>query len=238
MYYHIGSLEDEEKPLGVENINWGNEEGRVKLIKCTVVCVVNFTTVVLLLSLFLWSYYNNINNINNYISDLNSYLRNTIHSMESFANINNNISSYSSFNQDILKNKNTLQNLHSYTNSIQPFKASISKVGEIGNLLKVLYIIHSNKEFEFSLKYSVGFNGYLNHLLGIYNNIQNNHIHFTQFSKHRTSIQNQYYPPYIKNKHTIQENKIGVKCPLCNKIFSCYWWGWLCWIKFNKIFSR
>ena len=63
MYYHIGSLEDEEKPLGVENIIWGNEEGRVKLIKCTVVCVVNFTTVVLLLSLFLWSYYNNINNM-------------------------------------------------------------------------------------------------------------------------------------------------------------------------------
>ena len=151
---------------------------------------------------FCIKFYNNINNINNYISDLNSYLKNTIHSMESFANINNNISSYSSFNQDILKNKNTLQNLHSYTNSIQPFKASISKVGEIGNLLKVLYIIHSNKEFEFSLKYSVGFNGYLNHLLGIHNNIQNNHIHFTQFSKHRTSIQNQYYPPYIQNKHT------------------------------------
>ena len=158
---------------------------------------------------FCLKFYNNINNINNFISNLNCYLHSTITSMESFTNTNHNIESYKSFNCDIIRNKNLLQNLHNYTNSIHPFSASISKVSEIGYLLKVLYIIHSNKDFEFALKYSVGFNGYLDHLQGIHNNIINNNIQFTNFVKNNSSIQNQYYPPYVNQNHI--KNSIKIK---------------------------
>ena len=76
------------------------------------------------------------------------------------------------------------------------------KITEIGYLLKMFYELHSNISYEKSLKYSVGFNGYIHHLHSIYKNVQNDNLNYTKFdTSSRTKIKEQYYPSYVDKEH-------------------------------------
>lgn len=147
-------------------------------------------------------FYNNISNVNNYLCNIRNYIKNSISCMDSFCNVNKNLVNYERFCDDISKNSQQLKNLYNNLLSIKPFKPNILKITEIGYLLKQFYILHDDKIFEKSIKYSVGFNGYINNIKNIHANINKKYISFAIFNrKEKTEFKNQYYPPFCNENH-------------------------------------
>jgi DNA mismatch repair ATPase MutS len=80
--------------------------------------------------------------------------------------------------------------------SIQPISNFAFKIGSVGYLLKCYYDLYANVSFERSLRYSFGFEGFLDNLRGIHTHLQSGSMTVSQFSQtHSTSFYGQYYPP-------------------------------------------
>jgi DNA mismatch repair protein MutS len=99
--------------------------------------------------------------------------------------------------------------------SINPFSNSISKFNELGYLLKCYHEIFANDKYEKALKYSVGFEGYVDNLLGLHNNLILGNVSFATFSTEKSvcNFKKQYYPPLInqspvKNNCSFEKNMI------------------------------
>ena len=145
-------------------------------------------------------FYKNTKKINTQLLELRNYLDYTISNMDSLLNIFKSKPTYKDFCIETNKNKETLIKLRCEISGVYEFKPSIMKINQIGYMLKCYYEIYSNGEYEGALKYSVGFEGYLNNLLGLYNNYTNgivNFAHFNDITKPTCEFTNQYYPPLL-----------------------------------------
>jgi DNA mismatch repair ATPase MutS len=78
-------------------------------------------------------------------------------------------------------------------------------------MLKCYYSLHKHKVYEDSLRYAVGFEGYVNNLLGVHNNILDGHLSFSEFDiSGNCYFEDQYYPPLVNEnpvKNTCDFNK-------------------------------
>jgi DNA mismatch repair ATPase MutS len=92
--------------------------------------------------------------------------------------------------------------------NIQPFSPSIFKLTEVGDLLKCYYILYSRDDYASSLKYSFGFEGYINNLLGLYENITINRISSASFdTSSNTIFEEQYYAPHMGLDYVVNNCK-------------------------------
>ena len=158
-------------------------------------------------------FYRNIIGVNNDLMFLKNYIQYSIDNMTSMKSIVSDFNTYSSFHADICHHIDVLEKLNEDICRITEFKHNIGKLYDIGYMLKLYYIIHVNKEYEHSLKYSVGFNGFLFNLKGIRANILSKHINNASFTNETTSINGMYYPAlidekYVKNDCSFQKNII------------------------------
>ena len=162
-------------------------------------------------------FYKNIDRINGQICEMQKYVDYSISSMNSFAKIIENKSTYALFHADLLNHIKTFEHLKHQIKHVCPFKPSFSKIGEIGLLLGCYYEIHSNIEYEKSLKYSFEFEGFISNLLGIYENLKNGKIgssdFYTDISSNSLMIKEQYYPAlidenYVSNDAIVDKNMI------------------------------
>jgi hypothetical protein len=162
-------------------------------------------------------FYKNIHKINTNISVLKNYVHYSIQSMESFSAIIMDKPTYKPFMTKLQSKLHGLKKLYILLNSIQPFSPSFSKIGEIGNLLSCYYQIHSIPEYYESLAYSFEFEGYINNLLGVYENVLVGRISFATYIDNNSEedagnlvIKDQYYPAltddYIVNDLSLDKN--------------------------------
>jgi len=145
-------------------------------------------------------FYKNTKKINTQLLELRNYLDYTISNMDSLLNIFTLKPTYKDFCIDIIKNRETLIKLRGEISGVYEFKPSVMKINQIGYMLKCYYELYSNSEYECALKYSVGFEGYLNNLLGVYNNYSNGIVNFASFNditKPTCEFIKQYYPPLL-----------------------------------------
>jgi hypothetical protein len=207
----------------------------------------NFLYLILLAGLYVYSLYNNylscirfyknINNVNKYLSNLQNYLKYMVKSIDAYSCLVESKDTYRKFHLNMIIQRDNLDAMYETIKHIQPFEPSFMKITEIGNLLQCFYEIHENKDFEEALKYSFGFEGYMNNLKGISGNIQNGNLHYATFldlyeedeeeeeekeeaeeeSKEKrktyTEFENQYYPPYVASKENIKND-----CSLKNNL--------------------
>lgn len=150
-------------------------------------------------------FYNNLSNINNYLIHMKSYIEKTTHKMNLFLEINKDHVYYEEFNYDVHYHNNSLQELYQLLEGIR-FQPSIFKITEVGYLLKVFYIVHSNMEYHKAIQYSVGFNGYINNLKAILCHVENKAVNFAEFSTKKTIFKNQYYPPLHNEPHVVKND--------------------------------
>ena len=66
---------------------------------------------------------------------------------------------------------------------VSKFRYDIKKIAEIGHILKTFYEIYDNKIYEDVIMYSFGFNGYIDCIVGLQENIKQGKINFTQFTQ-------------------------------------------------------
>lgn len=158
-------------------------------------------------------FYNNVQQINKHLYEMMHYLDYTLYSMRTFSTLIENKSTYKDFNNELMKHYTILSELQKEIGKIHPFSPSLFKLTEIGELLKSYYVLHSNNDYAESLYYSFGFEGYMNNLLGLYENFSLNNISKSSFDISNTSMEGLYYPPhmgmdYITNDCTFEKNQI------------------------------
>mgnify|MGYP001207425136 CR=1 FL=1 len=162
-----------------------------------------------------YTFYNNIKQVNDYIISLNTFINHSTQNMNKFLKISTNCNSYNLFNNDIKKHKNNIFKLKTDIDNISKFSHSPKKILEFGELLKIFYLIHSNKEYEQSIQFSIGFNGYIDNIYTLHDLYNKKHIACAKFShKYKCKINDQVYPPLyltdnkVKNSFDLSSNAI------------------------------
>ena len=153
-------------------------------------------------------FYRNMEQINRHLHELQFYLDYSLHSMRSFSAMIEGYDRYSDFNIALRRNFNVLLELHKEIGSIRPFTPSIWKVMELGELLRAYYILYSRDDYAEALQYSFGFEGYMNNLLGLRENMQLGRISSCSFiegsdcsGNKNTFFQDMYYAPHLSGDY-------------------------------------
>lgn len=147
-------------------------------------------------------FYNNISNINQHISFLKDYISVSILRIDQFVGLNSQYPTYSDFCAVSSLHSGYLKCIYNEIKDIDVFEPKISKISKIGYLLKCFYNLHTNADYENSLRYSVGFNGFISNLRGIRENMISKNVNLATFNDKTTTMNGLYYPALTKKKHT------------------------------------
>jgi len=157
----------------------------------------------------------NMIKIHKYFTDLKEYLNYTINSMENYLKYSSCLNTHNIFNEILVNKIKILTELKNKVSCISEYKFSFNKIFEIGIILKYFYEIYENKEYNDALMYSFGFNGYVDCIEGIVNNIREKKINFAEFTnkKKKNNLKNNYYAvlkniEHIKNNIKLEKNMI------------------------------
>jgi DNA mismatch repair ATPase MutS len=117
------------------------------------------------------------------MNDLKNYLKHSRESMDNFLKYSSSLKSYQEFNENIRNSMKTMSNLEKKLNEITPWKLSINKIGEFGIVQRYFYEIYSDETYYQAIMYSFGFNGYIDNLNGIIQNIKEKKMNFAKFTE-------------------------------------------------------
>jgi len=149
-------------------------------------------------------FYRNIVRINDYLMELKGFIGHSISSMCGFRNISQDLRTYKTFHNVVWEHCETLKQMQSELECIRPFEVSLSTINNTGYMLKCFYTLHTNIEYENALRYSMGFQGYIENLMGVYENISSRNLAFCTIlegDKIKCEFKDQYYPPLIDECH-------------------------------------
>jgi hypothetical protein len=156
---------------------------------------------------------NNMKIIHNHFKIVSSYLDNTIYSMQNYYIYSKELTTHKDFNNELLTKISTLTNINIKLKSITEYSLyNIGKFKEIGKVLKYFYELHSEIEYDHAIMYSIGFNGYIDCLEGLQNNIIERKMNFASFinTTKKGIFKNSYYACLKDNnpiKNTVKFNK-------------------------------
>lgn len=156
-------------------------------------------------------FYKSIHKINEYLFEMREYLGQSIERMEQFVEKHRSKNTYSQFCKVTEHHINTLSMFYTELEPIKPLTQFVFKIGSIGYLLKCYYELHSNIEYDKSIRYSFGFEGYLDNLRGIAYHLNSGTINIAKYNRTKScKFQDEYYPAYFKDapvKNTCKLNK-------------------------------
>jgi hypothetical protein len=155
----------------------------------------------------------NMTKIHSYLHDIKKYIQYTENNANNFLTQSSNLSTFSQFNQNLKENIIILKQFKEKIERIDEYKFSIKKVMQFGHILKCFYELHESQEYNDSFMYSFGFNGYIDSLEGLVDNVRKMNIQFAKFTKKSKKSKKStakfvksYYPALINNN------------PICNTI--------------------
>lgn len=152
-------------------------------------------------------FYKNIKTINKNLLFLKNHIANTTKKMDMFISKHNTKKTYSNFCEDVLTHCNRLKTFIEEISLITEFKADFKKCGEMGYMLKCYYEFQSNNEYDESLRFSIGFEGYLDNMIGVYNYFIAGKISFAEFDTMiYLNIEEQFYPLHSEYDDAVTNN--------------------------------
>jgi len=173
-------------------------------------------------ALYLYSIYQNIMvcvrfhtnmiNIHTYFKEMGVYIDNTLASMRNYISYSKDLLTQNDFNNNLIIKMSLLENISKKFNNISNYNLyNIKKLAEIGNIMKCFYELHSDKEYEEAMMYSFGFNGYIDCLEGLQNNIIERKVNLAVFiEENKKNIMNESYYACLKNNNPVK-NTIKLK---------------------------
>jgi hypothetical protein len=156
---------------------------------------------------------NNMLTIHKHFREINTYLNSTISNMENYFSTSKQLATYTDFNTNLREKIDTLKKIRNKISNISEYTIyNVNKLTEIGNILKYFYELHNDKIYDSAIMYSFGFNGYIDCIEGLMNNIKERKINSTMFinDNKKTIINNSYYACLKDNnpiKNTIKLKK-------------------------------
>jgi DNA mismatch repair ATPase MutS len=151
--------------------------------------------------------------IHQHFRDIKSYLKITLDSMDNYLKYSEKLTSHEQFNSNLREKKYILENIYSKIENITEYSLyNVKKITEIGKVLKYFYELHTDSLYDDAIIYSIGFNGYLDCLKGLQNNVIERKINFATFIKNnkKGNFKKSYYACLKNNnpvKNTIKFNK-------------------------------
>jgi len=148
-----------------------------------------------------WRFNDNMTKIHSHLNEIKKYIEETEQLMYKFLLNSSNLSSYEKFNTVLKEKLETLVQFKKELERISPYKFSYRKVGELGHVLKCFYELYSEPKYNDAFLYSFGFNGYIECIEGLSENIKAKYIHMSKFNakKKSTIVKKAYYPALINN---------------------------------------
>ena len=156
-------------------------------------------------------FHDNMKKIHAYFNEIKCYFSHTLASMKNCANYSKELETYKDFNVDLHNNIKILEELNEKLENVSEFKYDIKKIYEVGHILKTFYEIYDNKVYESAIMYSFGFNGYLDCIIGLQQNIKQGKINYTQFTnkKNKNLFKENYYACLKDKKHVKNNIKLN-----------------------------
>jgi DNA mismatch repair ATPase MutS len=161
-------------------------------------------------------FYRNMKKINESLLEMKEYTKYSIKSMETFLEISESCHTYYEFNEGVRKQLVILRTIYTELQFMRPFSHSTRKINELGYMLKCFYQLYDNKEYEDAIRFSMGFDGYINNLIGVNENLESGIVSFADFEENLDKktggleFKKQYYPPLLNEspvKNTCKFNK-------------------------------
>jgi len=155
---------------------------------------------------------NNMKTIHNHFNEIRIYINHTINSMENYLEYSSQLKTHDEFNSVVREKLDTLKVMHKKIEMITDYNMfNFSKIKEIGYVFKCFYELHTDKIYDDTIMYSLGFNGYMDCLKGLQQNILERKISFALFidESKKTILENSYYAT-LKNSNPIK-NTIKLK---------------------------
>jgi len=153
----------------------------------------------------------NIKKIHTYLNKFKGYLQYTLANMENLESLVSKLKNktYAGFIDEMKKHKAILEEYKNNLEKITDFQVSFRKLAEIGTVLKYFYQLNYNETYNTSFLYSFGFNGYIDNLEGLIDNIQKDNLHFADFN--------------VKTKETKSKSKSKSKSKNSNILKKSYY---------------
>jgi len=168
-------------------------------------------------------FYSNMKKIHDYLHNFRKYLDYTIEMMNYHLSFSNELTSYNDFNTDIRGKMDTLERFKKDIACITPFNLSVSKVTQIGHIMYTFYQLYENPEYHDAMLYSFGFNGYINNIIGLKQNIDSDKMNAAIYSlsnkdkekekekekatnKGKPVFKNMYYPKFIDEVNIVKND--------------------------------
>lgn len=149
---------------------------------------------------------NNMKTIHNHFNELRIYIDHTINSMENYLKFSLQLASHTDFNNELRSNLERLKHIQNKIISITDYNMfNFGKIKEIGYVFKCFYELHTDKIYDDTIMYSLGFNGYVDCLKGLQNNILERKINYATFTnKSKSTIFGNSYYASLKNVNPIK----------------------------------
>jgi len=149
---------------------------------------------------------NNMKLIHNHFREINVYLDSTLYSMNNYLNYSKDLNTHQKFNDNLRAKISILENINQKIKSISEYKLyNLRKFQEIGRVLKYFYELHTNVEYEDAIMYSIGFNGYIDCLEGLQNNVKERKVNYATFiTNNKKSIFNKSYYACLKDNNPVK----------------------------------
>jgi len=144
-----------------------------------------------------------ITRVNDHLFELKKYVASSLKKMENFSQMHCAKQSYSAFCQTIQEHCKVLRSLSEELSAIEPFAYNYKKAASIGYMMKCYYLVYSVEEYGDALRYSMGFEGFIDNLMGVWENLNAGNIAYadylgkSQSKKHYTKFVEQYYPAHL-----------------------------------------
>ena len=158
-------------------------------------------------------YHKNVQKINQSLKIIENFSGRSVEHMSNFQTLLLKKESYSTFNEQLTLHISKLKYIKQLVENIPQFSGSFKDYTTNGYMLRCFYELHDNKEIEDTMIFAFGFEGYLNNMHGICQNVNNTHLSYAKYSEDvDTNIKQQYYPPLIC------ENVVKNNCDLSNNM--------------------
>ena len=155
---------------------------------------------------------NNMRIIHEHFKNLQMYIDNTIASMENYLKYASGLNTHKAFNDHLVSKMTILEKINNNIKSISEYSVyNISKFKEIGRIFKYFYELHTDKEFDDAIMYSLGFNGYLDCIHGLQTNLIERKMNYATFiNNNKKTVFTKSYYACLKNEKPIK-NTIKLK---------------------------
>jgi hypothetical protein len=149
-------------------------------------------------------FYYNMAKIHEQLFTVRDYLKQTIENMDVLEKQCSGLKTYRSFIEYMHNQRVICQHMLKEITKVVPNKLTCKKIGQIGHTMKCFYQLYKNNEFHEALEYSFGFNGYMDNLNGVRENMSKKYISSCKFICKKkgsaTKFTDAYFPTLVHNK--------------------------------------